>query len=146
MRHFLQLFIRHQDDHMFLYLFYWWMILTSVSYVGEILPPREYLAISGDIFDCHIWWRRLLWYLGGKDQWKVKVSVIQSCLTLCDPMDYSPAPLSMGFSRQEYWSGLSSLLPGDLPNPGIKPMSPELQADSLTSELPGKPSGGQRCC
>ena len=46
------------------------MILTSVSHVGEILPPKEYLAISGDIFGCHIWWKRLLWYLGGKDQWK----------------------------------------------------------------------------
>ena len=46
------------------------------------------------------------------------------------------APLSMEFSRQEYWSGLPS--PGDLPNPGIKPRSPILQADSLPSELPVK--------
>ena len=44
------------------------------------------------------------------------------------------APLSMGFSRQEYWSGLPCPPPGDLPNPGIKPespVSPALQADSL---------------
>ena len=41
------------------------------------------------------------------------------------------APLSMGFSRQEYWSGLPCLPPGDLPNPGIKPMSPALQVNSL---------------
>ena len=41
------------------------------------------------------------------------------------------APLSMGFSRQEYWSGLPLPFPGDLPNPGIKPRSPALQADSL---------------
>ena len=41
------------------------------------------------------------------------------------------APLSMGFSRQEYWSGLPSLPRGDLPNPGIEPMSPALQVDSL---------------
>ena len=40
------------------------------------------------------------------------------------------APLSMGFSRQEYWSGLSFQTPGHLPHPGIKPMSPALQADS----------------
>ena len=40
------------------------------------------------------------------------------------------APLSMGFSRQEYWSGLPCPLPGDLPDPGIEPMSPVLQADS----------------
>ena len=48
-------------------------------------------------------------------------------------------PLSMGFSRQEHWSGLPFLPPGDLPNPGIKSRSPELQADSLPSEPPGKP-------
>ena len=52
------------------------------------------------------------------------------------------APLSMGFSRQEYWSGLSCPSPGDLSDPGIKPMSPAspvLQAYSLTTEPPGKP-------
>ncbi|CAI9174772.1 unnamed protein product [Rangifer tarandus platyrhynchus] len=45
----------------------------------------------------------------------------------------------MGFSREEYRSGLPSPPPGDLPNPGIYPRSPTLQADSLPSELPGKP-------
>ena len=49
------------------------------------------------------------------------------------------APLSMQFSRQEYWSGLPFPSPGDLPNPGVKPRSPALQADSLPSESPGKP-------
>ena len=49
------------------------------------------------------------------------------------------APLSMGFSRQEYWSGLPFPSPGDLPNPGIEPRSPALQADALSSEPPGKP-------
>ena len=49
------------------------------------------------------------------------------------------APPSMGFSRQEYCSGLPFPSPGDLPNPGIKPRSPTLQADSLSSETPGKP-------
>ena len=48
------------------------------------------------------------------------------------------APLSMEFSRQEYWSGLLFPSPGDLPNPGIKPRFPALQADSLLSEPPGK--------
>ena len=46
-------------------------------------------------------------------------------------------PLSLGFSRQEYWSGLSFLSPGDLSDPGIEPWSPALQADSLLTELPG---------
>ena len=49
------------------------------------------------------------------------------------------APPSMGFSRQEYWSGLPFPSPGDLPDPGIKPRSPALEADALTSEPPGKP-------
>ena len=49
------------------------------------------------------------------------------------------APLSMGFCRQEYWGGLPFLYPRNLPNPGIKPGSPALQADSSLSELPGKP-------
>ena len=48
------------------------------------------------------------------------------------------APLSMGFSRQEYWSGLPFPSPGDLPNPGIESGSPALQADALSSEPPGK--------
>ena len=52
--------------------------------------------------------------------------------TACQP------PLSMGFSRQESWSGLPCLPPGDLPNPGIKPGSSTLQADALSSEPPGK--------
>ena len=49
------------------------------------------------------------------------------------------APPSMGFSRQEYWSGLPFSSPGDLPNPGIEPRSPALEADALTCEPPGKP-------
>ena len=47
------------------------------------------------------------------------------------------APLSMGFSRQEYWSGLPFPSPGDLPHPGIKPRSPTFWADSLLSESSG---------
>ena len=49
------------------------------------------------------------------------------------------ASLSMGFSRQEYWNGLPFPSPRDLPDPGIKPRSPALQADALPSEPPGKP-------
>ena len=48
------------------------------------------------------------------------------------------APPSMGFCRQKYWSGLPFPSPGDLPDPGIEPMSPALQADALISESPGK--------
>ena len=58
-------------------------------------------------------------------------------------VDYQ-APLSMEFSRQEYWSGLPFPSPGDLPDPGIEPGSPTLQADTLLSEPPGKPRMCQR--
>ena len=51
------------------------------------------------------------------------------------------APLSIGFSRQEYLSGLPFPSPGDLPNPGIMPGSPAMHADFFSSEPPGKPSG-----
>ena len=58
----------------------------------------------------------------------------------CGPMTVArQAPLSLEFSKQEYWSGLPFPSPGDLPNPGIEPRSPALQADSLATELPGKP-------
>ena len=54
-----------------------------------------------------------------------------SCLTLCDPMDVArQAPLSKGFPRQKYWSGLPFPPLEDLPDPGIKPESPALQEDS----------------
>ena len=59
-------------------------------------------------------------------------SVALSCPTLCDPMDYSlPGSSVHEISRQGYWSGLLFPSPGDLPDPGIKPMSPALPADSL---------------
>ena len=66
------------------------------------------------------------------------VSVAQLCPILCSPMDCSP-PLSVGFSRQEYWSRLPFPSLGHIPDPGIKPGSLALQADSLLFEPPGKP-------
>ena len=54
------------------------------------------------------------------------------------------APLSMRFSRQGYWSRLPFPTPGDLPNPGIEPGSPALQADPLPTELQGKASSEDR--
>ena len=60
--------------------------------------------------------------------------VVQSCPTLCDLWIVAhQAPPSMGFSRQEYWSRLPFPSPGDLPDPGIEPRPPTLQADALTS-------------
>ena len=72
-------------------------------------------------------------------EWVV-VKVTQLCPTLATPWTVAcKVSLSMGFSRQEYWSGLTFPSPGDLPDPEIEPRSPALQADPLPSELPGKP-------
>ena len=84
---------------------------------------------------------RLLKTRGGKTQVtniRNKVFVTQLCLTLCNPWTVAcQAPLSMGFSRQQYWSGWPFPSPGGLPDSGIKPRSPAPQADSLLSESPG---------
>ena len=71
----------------------------------------------------------------------VCVLVTQSCLTICQSLwtVACQAPLSMGFSRQEYWSGLPCSSSGYLSDPGIEPGPPALQANSLPSKPPGKP-------
>ena len=66
--------------------------------------------------------------------------VAQLCPTLVAPWTVAhQAPVSMGFSRQEDWSGLPFPSPGDLPNPGMEPGPPEFEADSLPTEPQGKP-------
>ena len=67
---------------------------------------------------------------------KKLVKVAQSCLTLCNPMDYTVH----GILQAEYWSGYPFPSPGALPNPGIEPRSPTLQADFL----PAEPQGSSR--
>ena len=73
---------------------------------------------------------------------KIQISCI-SCLTLCTPWTVArQAPLSMEFSRQEYWSGVPFPTPGDLPNPGIKSVSlasPALAGGFFTTAPPGMP-------
>ena len=71
----------------------------------------------------------------------MKVKLLSHVRLFVNPwtVAYQAAP-SMGFSRQESWSGVPFPSPGDLPNPGIEPRSPALQADTLPSEPPGKPS------
>ena len=71
---------------------------------------------------------------------KVKVKSLSHVQLFATPRTVAyQDPPSMGFSRHGYWSGLTFLSPGDLPNPGIKPRSPALQTDALPSEPPGKP-------
>ena len=70
----------------------------------------------------------------------MRAKSFQPSLTLCDPWTVArQPPLSMGFPRQEYWSGLPFPFPGDLPNPGIKPASHAWQADSLSLSHLGSP-------
>ena len=71
--------------------------------------------------------------MGKSEAVKVKVKLL-SCVRLFAAPGAHQAPPSVGFSRQEYWSGLPFPPPGDLPNPGIEPRSPPLQADTLPSE------------
>ena len=74
------------------------------------------------------------------------VLVAQSCPTLCDPVDYSPPSSSVrGVFQQRILEWVAILFSGDLPNPGVKPRSPALQADSLPSDPPGKPEHSGRC-
>ena len=70
----------------------------------------------------------------------MKVLVAQSCLTLCNPVDCSPPGSSvLGILQARILERVAIPSPGDLPNPGIKPRSPALQADSLPAEPLGKP-------
>ena len=78
---------------------------------------------------------------------KVKVKSLSSGWLFATPWTIAhQAPPSIGFSRQEYWSGWPFPSPGDLPNPGIKPGSPTLQTDALPFEPPGKLNPNERQC
>ena len=95
-----------------------------------------FLLENSSFHNSYNWWVEILFA-----NFMSLSEVAQSCPTLCDPWTVAhQAPPSMGFSRQEYWSGLPFPSPGDLPDPGIEPRSPTLQADTLTSEPPGKPT------
>ena len=73
--------------------------------------------------------------------------VTKLCPTLVTPWaEACQAPLSMGFSRQVYWSGEPFYSLGNLPDPGIKSGAPALQVDSLPSKPPGKPPPAQATC
>ena len=78
---------------------------------------------------------------------KVKVSHIVVSNSWAIPWTVAcPAPLSMEFSRQEYWSGLSCPFPGDLPHPGSEHASPALTSGFFTTEPPGKPQSDSMQC
>ena len=101
---------------------------------GESGNSDRALKITAD-GDCSQEIRRWL-LLGRKVMTNWSHSVMSDSLR---PWEAHQAPQSVGFSRQEYWSGLPFPSPADLPDPGIKPRSPTLQAGALTSEPWGKP-------
>ena len=88
----------------------------------------------------HCWWKCNF----VQPLWKAGCAVLSEYLVIrffATPWTAAhQAPQSMGFPRQQYWSRLPFSSPGELPNPGIESRSPTLQADSLPSEPPGKPS------
>ena len=85
-------------------------------------------------------WNTCFWVSDYVSKLKVKVKSLSCVRLFTTPLSIAhQAPLSMGFFRQEYWSGLPFPSPGDLPGPGIEPGSPALQTEALLSELPGKP-------
>ena len=110
---------------------------------------KRYLGISKIYFKGIFLLLTFIYYLGfpggtsGKERKWIR-SVMSDSWRTPWTVAYQ-APLSMGFSRQKYWSGLPFPSPGDLPNPGIKPGSPALQADALPSEPPGKPQWKRIC-
>ena len=82
----------------------------------------------------------LILFLQKFQEVKVKVKSLSHVRLFVTPWTVAcQAPPSMGFPRKEYWSGVPLPSPRDLPNPGIEPGSPALQADALPSEPPGKP-------
>ena len=103
----------------------------DVIFINVQSSPKSYTIIKMK--------RQISSFLGTFFTSLVKVKSLSRVRLFVTPWTVAhQAPPSMGISRQEYWSGLPFPSPGDLPNAGIKPGSPALQADALTSEPPGK--------
>ena len=128
--------------------------VLALSFVLFFFPSKNFLKTVLNIIQGYApkwlkqplrlrWWhsfsgRKLIWPL------KSEGEVAQSVWLFATPWTVAhQAPQSVGFSRQEYWSGLPCTPPGDLPDPGIEPGPPSLQ-NSLPSEPPGKPTGSLR--
>ena len=106
-------------------------VLYHQSHLGS---PRQLSKVT----------EKLLYNIPSLPHWYLLCSLVaKSCPNLCNPWTVAhQAPLSMDFSRQEYWSGLPFPPLGDLPHPGIKFISPALAGGFFTTEPPGKPYTG----
>ena len=105
--------------------------LDSIFKSRDITLPTKVQLVKAMVFPVVMY---------GCETWtieKAEVKLLNCVQLFATPWTVAhQAPPSMGFSRQEYWSGLPFPSPGDLPDPGIEPRSPTLQADALTSEPP----------
>ena len=117
----------------------WGIFFLPFSHMSEILfgvSSFEWIQSPAKWFSTGL---ELIWSSSCLFQVKVKVKSLSRVRLFVTPWTVAyQAPPSMGFSRQEYWSRLPFPSPGDLPDPGIEPWSPAFQADTLTSEPPGK--------
>ena len=109
----------------------------QLQHFNPCLCCHEMVSICVSLCLLHFLPRHQSYWIRKKEKKVKSLSRIQLFAIPCT-VAYQASP-SMGFSRQEYWSGLPFSSPGNLPDPGIKPRSPALQADSLLSESPGKP-------
>ena len=118
-----------------------------VTQVGTLEPPsldnfwecQPRKVLPWVLWCCNGWRQALLFLTCWKIFLRVKVKSLSRVQLFVIPWTIAYQALqSMEFSRQEYWSALPFPSPGDLPNPGIEPGSPALQADALPSEPPGK--------
>ena len=104
--------------------------LDSVSKSRDITLPTKVHIVKAMIFPVVMY---------GCENWTLKKAGDSGLVTHLSPTLACQAPLLMGFSRQEYWSGFAFTSPRDLPDSGIKPWSPALEADSLLTKPLGKP-------
>ena len=101
----------------------------------------DYLGFGEETIKARDWITQFAFCISSLPYMIVKVKSLSRVRLFATPWTVAyQAPLSMGFSRQECWSGLPFPSPGDLPDPGIEPGSPTLQANVLPSEPPGKPT------
>ena len=125
-------------------------LFPSLFFSGSLIlsPQRHQHQLGNDCFSAV--WPTPMKFL--QPTWSCAPMCVCVCVCVCVCKSFShvwlfvtpwtvahQTPLSMGFSRQEFWSGLSFPSPGDLPDLGIQPISPAFPADSLLSEPPGKP-------